>query len=332
MKVSELGEFGLIDLLAKMVTASQAQQPPNPRLYIGIGDDAAAWRIPDEVQLASVDTMVQDVHFSTDIISWKALGWKSLAINISDIAAMAGVPDYALVALNLPDDTLVEDVTQLYEGMLELARQFGISLIGGNISRSPVISITITVLGSGREDILLRRSTARPGDLVAVTGYTGHAAAGLKILTQKMEIPEEDQFHLLRPFTHPVPRMIEAQTLVRRGIITAIDISDGLISDLGHICQASRVGARINVDKLPIHEVLVRHFGEEEARQLTLTGGEAYELLFTGSPKAVKAAMKDITMPVTVIGEITEEDPGHVSLTDDKGNLFGLDQPGWRHF
>ncbi|MCJ7605733.1 MAG: thiamine-phosphate kinase, partial [Dehalococcoidales bacterium] len=210
MKVSELGEFGLIDLLAKMVSAQQAQQPPNPRLYIGIGDDAAAWRIPDEIQLATVDTMVQGVHFSTDTVTWKELGWKSLAINVSDIAAMAGVPDYALVALTLPDDTLVEDVSSLYEGMLEIATQFGITIIGGNVSSSPVVSITITVLGSGREDILLRRSTARPGDIVAVTGFPGHAAAGLEVLAKKLYVPEKAVRVFVDAFTHPMPRMIEA--------------------------------------------------------------------------------------------------------------------------
>lgn len=331
MKVSELGEFGLIDLLAKMVSAQQTQQPPNPRLYIGIGDDAAAWRIPDEIQLATVDAMVQGVHFTTDTITWKELGWKSLAINISDIVAMAGVPEYALAALTLPDDTLVKDVSNLYEGMLEIAKLFGVTLIGGNVSSSPVISITVTMLGSGREDILLRRSTAQPGDLIAVTGFPGHAAAGLAMLTDKMDIPEKAAHPFRGAFVHPIPRMIEAQALVKNGITTAIDISDGLVADLGHICESSRVGAHLNADHLPVHDILRKYFGER-ARELTLTGGEAYELLFTGAPGAVESAIREIDCPVTVIGEIVRENPGVVSLQDDSGNLYSIDQSGWRHF
>jgi thiamine-monophosphate kinase len=331
MKVSELGEFGLIDLLAKMIAEDQAHQPPNPRLYIGIGDDAAAWRIPDEIQLATVDAMVEGVHFQRGIGTWKDLGWKSLAINVSDIAAMAGVPDYALVSLNLPDDTLVADVRQLYAGMLELTRQFSMTLIGGNVTKSPVFTVSITVLGSGREDILLRRSTARVGDLVAVTGRPGYAAAGREMLEQGLSFSRDSNRRFREAFLHPIPRMIEAQGLVKNGITTAIDISDGLAADLGHICQASRVGATINVDRLPLGKDLPQHFGER-AVELTLSGGESYELVFTGTPDAVAAAVRDINYPIAVIGEIVEEHPGAVALQDTSGNLYNLQQSGWRHF
>jgi thiamine-monophosphate kinase len=331
MKVSELGEFGLIDLLAKLIADEQARQPPNPRLYIGIGDDAAAWRIPDEIQLATVDSMVDGIHFQHGLGTWKEVGWKALAINVSDIAAMAGVPDYALVSLNLPDDTLVADVKQLYGGMLELTRQLGMTLIGGNVSRSPVLAITVTVLGSGREDILLRRSTARVGDLVAVTGRPGYAAAGYEMLAEKLSFPKDATRRFRNAFLHPMPRLTEAQGLVKNGITTAIDLSDGLVADLGHICQASRVGATLNVDKLPLGKDLTRHFGER-AVDLILSGGESYELLFTGAPDAVAAAIEDANYPITVIGEIVEEHPGSVSLQDTAGNLYNLAQSGWRHF
>jgi thiamine-monophosphate kinase len=331
MKVSELGEFGLIDLLAKMIAEEQAHQPPNPRLYIGIGDDAAAWRIPDEVQLATVDSIVEGVHFQRGLGTWKDLGWKALAMNVSDIASMAGVPDYALISLNLPDDTLVADVRQFYAGMLDMARGFGLSLIGGNVSRSPIVTISITVLGSGREDILLRRSTARVGDLVAVTGRPGYAAAGLEMLTKGLSLPVDAARAFHDAFLHPIPRMIEAQGLVKNGITTAIDLSDGLVADLGHICQASHVGAKINVDRLPLGRELEEHFGER-AMELALSGGESYELLFTGTPAAVEAAINDISYPITIIGEIVEEHPGSVSLQDTDRNLYNLQQSGWRHF
>jgi len=160
MKVSELGEFGLIDLLEKKIAESPAMQPPPGELIIGIGDDTAAWRGDDSVQLATVDSMVQDVHFSLETATWKEIGWKSLAINLSDIAAMGGIPDYALVALSMPENTAVEDVGALYEGMIELAGQSKVAIAGGNVSRSPVVSITVTVIGSSTGEIL-RRSTAR---------------------------------------------------------------------------------------------------------------------------------------------------------------------------
>lgn len=331
MKVSELGEFGLIDLLAKMISTSQAQQPPNPRLLIGIGDDAAAWRIPDEIQLATVDSMVQGVHFTMDTMTWKELGWKAMAGNVSDIVAMAGVPEYALVALTLPEDTLVKNVTDLYQGFLDLAKAYGINIIGGNISRSSVVTIAITVLGSGREDVLLRRSTARPGDLIAVTGFPGNANAGFTLLTEKPDIPARQTLPFRRAFTNPVPRMVEAQALVKNGVITAIDISDGLVADLGHICEASRVGARVNVDKLPVDEDLRKIYGER-ALDFSLSGGESFELIFTGKRKAIKQTMNDCSIPITIIGEIIQENPGVVSLQDGKGNLFSTKQTGWRHF
>jgi thiamine-monophosphate kinase len=331
MKVSELGEFGLIDFLAKLISDGQAHQPPNPRLYIGIGDDAAAWRIPDEIQLATVDAMVEGVHFQRGLGTWKELGWKALAINVSDIAAMAGVPDYALVSLNLPDDTLVQDVRGLYLGMLELSNQLGLTLIGGNVARSPVMVISITVLGSGREDILLRRSTARIGDVVAVTGRPGYAAAGREMLTNGLSFGKDATRRFRNAFLKPMPRFIEAQSLVKNGITTAIDLSDGLVADLQHICRASRVGAKINVEKLPLGKDLQQHF-PERAVELTLSGGESYELLFTGAPDAVTAAVNEINYPIAVIGEIVEEHPGSVSLVDTGGHLYNLEQSGWRHF
>ncbi len=331
MKVSELGEFGLIDLLAKLIADGQSHQPPNPRLYIGIGDDAAAWRIPAEIQLATVDAMVEGVHFQRDIGTCQELGWKALAINASDIAAMAGVPDYALVSLNLPDDTMVQDVRALYNGMLDLSNQLGMTLIGGNITSSPVMIISITVLGSGREDSFLRRSTARIGDVVAVTGRPGYAAAGYEMLTQGLSFSEDSTRRFRNAFLKPMPRIIEAQSLVKNGISTAIDLSDGLVADLGHICQASRVGAKINIDKLPLGKDLQQYF-PERAVDLTLSGGESYELLFTGTPDAVAAAVAEINYPIAVIGEIVEEHPGSVALVDGTGHLYNLEQTGWRHF
>src|SRR4030042_5117573 len=170
MKVSELGEFGLIDLLDKMIADAQINTA-SPDLLIGIGDDTAAWKCTEQVQLATVDTMVQDIHFTLETISWEELGWKSLAKNISDIAAMGGLPHYALVALALPDNTASEDIAGLYRGMIDIARQYKVAIAGGNISRASRVSVTVTSLGGWPDDKKLRGSTAKSGDTIAVTGY-----------------------------------------------------------------------------------------------------------------------------------------------------------------
>jgi thiamine-monophosphate kinase len=331
MKVSELGEFGLIDLLASMISDSRINQFTPDQLIIGIGDDAAAWRSDASIQLATVDTMIQDVHFSLETITWRELGWKSLAINLSDIAAMGGVPQYALIALALPEDTEVEAVTRLYEGMIELARQFKVGIVGGNVSRSPVISITVTILGNSPNNKILRRASARPGDTIAVTGYPGSAAAGLEMLRKKLEITTPARQYLRDAFLHPLPRLTEGQELAKHGVSAGIDISDGLLADLHHICEASQVSARLDISRLPIHPAARENFGEG-AIELALSGGEDYELLFTARTEVIERVKADIQYPVTSIGKITAGLPGNIDLFDAKGNPVKHDKTGWTHF
>ena len=332
MKVSELGEFGLIDLLAKMVSSSQNNQSePCQQLVVGIGDDAAVWHGDASTQLATIDSLIQDVHFSLRIISWKELGWKALAVNLSDIAAMGGVPGYVLVSLALPGDTEVEDVAALYEGMIELAQQFEVAIVGGDTCQAPVVSITVTVLGSIKGKHVLSRSAARPGDKVAVTGYPGSAAAGLEMLTNKLQFAPEVTTYLRDSFVRPLPRIAEGQLLVEQGVTTAIDISDGLLSDLRQICKASQVSARVEVDRLPVPSMVRDNFGKR-ALELALAGGEDYELLFTAGAEIINRVRGEAPCPVTMIGEITADKPGEVSLFDINGNPFNLREAGWEHF
>lgn len=325
MKVSELGEFGLIDLLARMIPES-----PQKQLILGIGDDTAAWRGDTATQLGTVDTLIEGVHFSLDATSWQELGWKALAINLSDVAAMGGVPKYALVALALPGDTEVAAVTALYEGMIELAQRFGVAIIGGNISRAPQVSITVTVLGSsGQDGQILTRAAARPGDKIAVTGSLGAAAAGLEMLKNKLMFSYEAASHLREAFLKPEPRVAEGQILVAQGVKAAIDISDGLAADLGHVCQSSKVGARVEVEQVPVDPVVRANFGSR-ALELALSGGEEYQLLFTAPAEVIDKVKKAVSCPVTVIGEIVTGK--EVALLAGDGSPFELPGKGWEHF
>jgi thiamine-monophosphate kinase len=332
MKVSELGEFGLIDLLARMVSASQAERPtPGRPLTIGIGDDAAAWPGDASTQLATIDSLIEGVHFSRDTTPWKELGWKSLAVNLSDIAAMGGVPGYAMVSLALPGDTDAEDVAALYEGMIELAGQTPVAIVGGDTCQSPVVAITIAVIGSSPDGHILTRAAARPGEKIAVTGYLGSAAAGLEMLTEKLRFDSEATTYLKDAFLRPVPRLAEGRRLAEKGVAAAIDISDGLLADLRHICRASQVGARVEINSIPIHDTVKENFGER-APALALSGGEDYELLFTAGADIIDKTRQEAPVPVTVIGEITAEKRGEVSLYDASGHPVSIEGAGWEHF
>ncbi|MAF84913.1 MAG: thiamine-phosphate kinase [Dehalococcoidales bacterium] len=331
MKVSELGEFGLIDLLAKTIAGSPGKEA-GQQLILGIGDDAAAWYGDTSTQLATVDSLIQDVHFSLGITPWHELGWKALAANLSDIAAMGGMPRYALVSLALPDHTEVEDITALYQGMIELSRQFNVAIVGGDTSRAPLVIITITVLGiTSQDNPVLTRSGAKPGDKVAATGCLGTAAASWEMLTKQLRFNSEATACLKEAFLHPYPRIAEGQLLVEQGVKTAIDISDGLISDLNHICKASQVSARIEVERVPILPTVKANF-EGKAHELALSGGEDYELLFTGSVDVINKVKTTASCPVTVIGEITTAQPSQVTVVDEKGKPIKIHKAGWEHF
>lgn len=327
MKVSELGEFGLIELLARAVSGTGSQ----PGLVLGIGDDAAAWRCRAGLELATTDILIEGVHFFRDI-GWYELGWKALAANLSDIAAMGGVARYSLVSLGLPDDTDVENAVALYRGMADLAREFGVAVVGGDTVSSPLVVINIAVLGDAVEDeAILRRSAARSGAQIAVTGYLGSSAGGLEVLRRGLKLDAETGSFLKNAHLKPWPRLSEGQALVRCGVRAGMDISDGLVADLGHIAELSRVEAHLQVDRVPVHPLLKKAFGNE-ALGLALSGGEDYELLFTAPEKVMAEVKGMLGALVTVVGEIVAGEAGRVSLWDERGRSFPLQRRGWEHF
>ena len=324
MKISEIGEFGLIALLAEI--NSHAVRPPG--LVMGIGDDAAAWKSLPGMTLATTDCMVQGVHFTPSTTGYFALGWKALATNLSDIAAMGGIADYALLNLGLPPDTETEDILSLFRGISSLATERAVFVCGGNTSRSDTFFVNITVLGHATGPIMIR-SGANPGDLIAVTGRLGAAAAGWRLLQQKRH--QNGGEPLISAFLKPVPRLEEGQILAGAGITTCIDVSDGLAADLTHLCLAGGVGAEIRLADLPVDPAATTLFGEH-ATELAINGGEDYELLFTGAKRVMDSLSASKNLSFTAIGEIIQDIPGKIIFRDSTGDEHENQGKGWQHF
>jgi thiamine-monophosphate kinase len=332
MKLSESGEFGLIELISQAIEKERkADQPSWQRLVLSAGDDCAAWRGDTSIQLATTDTMVEGVHFLKGSFKWEDLGHKAMASNLSDIAAMGGAPLYALISLSLPADTNVEDIMSLYAGLISEAQRFGVAIIGGNITRAPMVVITINLLGYLPTDKMLLRSTAVPGDEIAVTGYLGSSAAAVALLKHKIKVKRVIATFLKHAHFHPEPRIDAGQALLRMGVKTAIDVSDGLVSDLTRICEASKVGAHIYAERVPVHPDLQQALGRESTTY-ALTGGEDFELLFTADPEIVQQVKSALGIPVTIIGEIISEHPAQVSISGRKGEELDPKAKGWDHF
>jgi thiamine-monophosphate kinase len=332
MKVSELGEFGLINLIRSNSTRYENSGcTPWQEVLVGIGDDAAAWQSYNDIQLATTDTLVQGIHFDLDIINWEELGWKALAVNLSDIAAMGGIPKYALLSLALPSEVEVEDISKFTNSMMHMARDFGVAIVGGNVATAPIVVINVTIIGCSKGKAILKRSTASSGEQIAVTGYLGLSAAGLEMFKGKTISDPEIINILRRAHLQPLPRVKEGQILIEQGVKTAIDISDGLVADLAHICESSEVNGKIKIEQVPVHPVVTANFPNHQ--ELALYGGEDYELLFTADEATVARARQALNCPVTVIGDVTEEKlPTRVTIVDGKGNIIPYQKGGWEHF
>ncbi|MHB0972181.1 MAG: thiamine-phosphate kinase [Thermoanaerobaculia bacterium] len=335
MKISEVGEFGLIDRIREIIAIDRAD------IVTGIGDDVAVLDTgAPELLLATVDCQIDGVHFLSASATAAQIGRRALAINLSDIAAMGGHPDYALVSLSLPFETDVEWVEDLYRGFREEAARSGTAIIGGNMARSPgALQLHVTVLGRVKREHLLLRSGAKPGEAVLVTGALGESTGGLQLLlSPSLDLPPADRERLLARYNTPTPRLRESAAIAHLGVATSmLDISDGLSSDVGHICESSGVGVRVEAARLPIPEV-VRRLGALCGRDpvdLALCGGEDFELILTAPRNAVDriiATVRESTgTDVTVVGEIVDAREGRTLVHPD-GREEPLVARGWNHF
>ncbi len=300
MKLSQLGEFGLIERIAK-------REPALPSTIVGIGDDCAVIGLPasNKYQLITTDALIENVHFRRQGLSFFHLGRKALAANISDIAAMGGWPTHALITLGLPGTISVQAVDALYRGIDALAREHKIDLIGGDTVASPrELVISITLLGEVEKKNLLLRSTAKPGDLICVTGkFGGPASKGYS-----------------SRYSLPVTRLKEARYIAGSHVATAmIDSSDGLVRSVLELCKASKTGARVFEDCVPR--------AKGATLKQALYGGEEYELVCT----VPKTKLKKLKVKMAVVGEIVAAKQG-VGLVDHHDKIKPVKSGGYEHF
>lgn len=319
------GEFSLIARYFDRVRSSRLD------VETGIGDDCALLNIPDKQTLAiSTDTLVAGNHFLTDIDP-ADLAYKALAVNLSDLAAMGADPAWLTLAITLPevDEPWLEAFS---DSLFECLNYYGMQLIGGDTTRGP-LSMTLGIHGFVPAGRALKRAGAKPGDWIYVTGTPGDSAAGLAILQNRLQVADAaDSEYLLKRHLRPTPRILQGQAL-RDLASAAIDLSDGLISDLGHIVKASACGARVDLNALPWSDAMTRHVEPEQALRWALSGGEDYELCFTVpelNRGALEVAMGQLGVAFTCIGQMSADVEGIHFMRD--GTPVTFDWKGYDHF
>lgn len=329
--VAETNEF-------KLIAALQAILPQEPNwVKVGRGqDDAAVLDLGGRDWLVwTCDALVEGVHFRRPWLSPRQLGRRAASVNLSDVASMGAQPLAALASLHLPRSYPEADYRQLMRGLGERLAEFGASLVGGNLSRSEHLSIDISLIGKARGKLVARRKGAKAGDRLLVSGFPGEAAAGLHAL-QRRAPAQGRPAKLLRRWISPTPRVAAGQLLLRGGVSSMIDISDGLLSDLEHLCKASHVGVEVDVTSLPSSPALRKYASQQHAdpHQWILSGGEDYELLCTAPPRQAAALrtrlQRVLGVPLTDIGRIVSSRSGRWLHDGDKRQR--LTATGHRHF
>ncbi|MCY4436092.1 MAG: thiamine-phosphate kinase [Chloroflexi bacterium] len=329
LTLGDIGEFGLIDRIAKKAFANQ-------EMALGFQDDAALWHQGTGWLVATTDALVEDVDFRLGTFSWEEIGWKALAASLSDIAAMGGTPVGAFITLCLPAKCEIADVTAFYEGMAPLAKESRTPILGGDLSSSEQVIVNVAVFGEveSRERVLLR-TTAQVGDQIAVTGVLGSASAGLMLLERGDSGRNSHAVRFTSAQRRPIPRLREGRALVEAGVRCGMDVSDGLVADLQKLCAASGVAAEIKLEDIPTDPELPLILGRSH-RTRAICGGEDFELLFAAPPDTMQRAKDHLNAKTleqaTVIGTIVSGHSGVVTVRDERGIVVPVDRLGFDHF
>jgi thiamine-monophosphate kinase len=326
MKLSRLGEFGLIERIRRKLAVGRG-------VRLGIGDDAAWVENPTGSSLVTADLLIEGVHFDLEWTSLFDLGFKSLAVNLSDIAAMGGVPAYAILSLGIPATFESKDVEELYRGINALARPSRVCVVGGDTNIAKTLIVSVCVIGHAPYRPI-RRAGASVGDDIYVTGTLGDSALGLELLQRgRTGLKKDFAAKLLARHRRPTPRLAAGALLAKERLAKAmIDVSDGLVQDLGHICQASGTGAVIYNSRLPLSTAYRAVVGKDGTRH-ALSGGEDYELLFcarTSSRADVEKLSQRARVPITRIGTCVAG--RRVIVLDSSGKTISPGTLGHDHF
>ncbi|MCL4499713.1 MAG: thiamine-phosphate kinase [Chloroflexi bacterium] len=330
--VADIGEFGLIARLKERFNRAGAG------VVRGIGDDTAVLQItPGWLLLATTDAAVEGTHFTRATTTPHTLGRRVLAVNLSDIAAMGGLPRWALISLSLPDQTPLRFVEELADGLSEEAARYQMAIVGGNLARCPDRMVfDVTLLGDVEPDRVLYRNGARPGDHVLVTGTLGDSAAGLAVLLGQIPSEAQGVDYLLNRHRLPTPRIEAGRAIAQSGLASAmLDLSDGLASDIGHLADDSQVGAIVDAEHVPLSPEIqaLAAAANYDPLDWALRGGEDYELLLTAPPERVPGLITVVQatgVRLTDIGEITATTG--TWLRRAPGQIEPLGRVHWQHF
>ena len=336
-EISNLGEFGLIERIKSNFSLQNSSSTK------GIGDDAAVIDIGNENLLVSTDMLIEGPHFDLSYVPLKHLGYKAVAVNVSDIAAMNGKPEQIVVSLGLSNRFSLEAIDELYEGIKAACKNYKVDLVGGDTTSSPTgLVISITVIGRAPKDKTVLRSGAKVNDIICATGDLGAAFLGLQVLEREKEVfqsnpsmqPDLEKYeYLVGRQLKPEARMDLIYDLADHNIIptSMIDISDGLASELFHLRKASGVGIKVFEDKIPIDATAFETAVEFKIDPITaaLNGGEDYELLFTINPSDFEKIKNH--PDIHFIGH-THDNPNQNVMISKQGTVVPLQAQGWRHF
>ncbi len=336
--ISDLGEFALIDRLHAVLG-----EPDDADVLAGIDDDAAVYRVgAGRVHVLTTDALIEAVHFDRAFMPMEYLGFKALSVNVSDVAAMNALPRYATVALGLPNNVSVEMIEALYRGLRQAARAYGLSVVGGDTTAARFLTLAVTVVGEAAEADVVYRSGARPGDVLCVTGDLGAAYAGLQVMLRERRAlqeagdayqPDLARYHyVIQRQLAPLAQVQTVKDWAARGVRphALIDVSDGLASEVHHLCRRSGCGALVHAAALPI-ALETRDVADllgEDVDTYALFGGEDYELLFALPPGQLEKLDPE---SFVAVGQCTDAGEG-VRVQTPEGAVLPLEFGGYQHF